>query len=250
MKVITESFLRETFRKDVPETFRVGEGQILTPSARQFLSEKGVKIVRDGKSPEEELPVNPETPKADAKVEKFVSAEDGGLFDEKPEHMTQLRGNRLVSKDHPRIVFRAALDSLQSKILLVQCRVSAAGKKKLVEDLGGILDMARDLMRAEVLDEVIGERKIIGLSYAELRDQSHNPKKYFGTDHIIPSFDMGDIILRLNMLRTTVREIEVTAVTTFRNKFEFEKPDIIQALNRMSSAFYIMMLREKTGNYR
>jgi ethanolamine utilization cobalamin adenosyltransferase len=249
MKVITESFLRETFRKDVPETFRVEEGQIVTPSARQFLSEKSVKIVRDEEPVKKEVPVKSEELKPDTKEESFVSAEDGGVFNQKPGYMTRLHGNKVVPKDHPRIVFRAALDSLQSKILLAQFRVSTAKKTKLLEDLGEILEMTRDLMRAEVLDKTIGERKILGLSYCELRDQCHNPKKYFGTEHIIPSFDMGDILLRLNMLRTAVREIEVSAVTAFRNKFEFEKPDIIQALNSMSSAFYIMMLREKTGNY-
>lgn len=249
MKVITESFLRTRFRKEIPETFRVEAGQILTPSAAQLLSEKGVKIVRDEAMAAGEVP---ETVIASpcAPAPRYVLAGGGGMFETKPEHMTQLQGNRLVPKDHPRIVLRGKLDSLQSQILLAQARFHEKGLKKLVQDLGEVLDLARRILRAEVLDEVLCECRLMGLGGGELREQSHDPKKYFDTEHLLPSFDMGEVLLTLNGLRTFVREVEVLAVSAFRTDFELEKPEIIQALNRMSSAVYIMMLKEKTGKYR
>ncbi|TYT74290.1 hypothetical protein [Desulfobotulus mexicanus] len=249
MKVITESFLRESFRKEIPETFKVEAGQILTPSAAQLLSEKGVKIVRDGAYVAGEIPEPPELP-ASAPAPKYVLAGGGGMFDTKPEHMTRLYGNRLVPKDHPRIFFRGRLDSIQSMILLAQSRIHEKGLKKLVQDLGEVLDLARAIMRAEVLDEVLCERSLMGLREGELREQSHNPEKYFGTKHLLVSFDMGWVLLTLNELRSSIREVEVLAVKAFRNEYEIEKPEIIQALNRMSSAVYIMMLKEKSGKYR
>jgi ethanolamine utilization cobalamin adenosyltransferase len=45
-----------------------------------------------------------------------------------------------------------------------------------------------------------------------------------------------------------VREIEIAAVAAFMNNVE--KQDMIQALNRMSSVIYIMMLKEKAGIYK
>lgn len=249
MKVITESFLRETFRKEIPVTFRVEAGQIMTPSATQLLNEKGVKVVRDGEKVVCQVPEVTETPEYKP-VHKYISAGDGGFFETKPEHMTQLHGNRLVPKDHPRINFRGRLDSLQAKILMAQGKAHESGRKKLTDDLGDILDQARAIMRADVVDEPLPESMVIGLTDAELRTQSHNPKKYFGIDHLEPSFDMGETIIGLNMLRSSVREVEVMAVSAFRSEFELEKPDIIQALNRMSSAIYIMMLRDKTGKYK
>ena len=36
----------------------------------------------------------------------------------KPEHMTHLRGNSLVRKDHPRILFRGWIDALEGELLL------------------------------------------------------------------------------------------------------------------------------------
>ncbi|MCG8471079.1 MAG: hypothetical protein MI742_04395 [Desulfobacterales bacterium] len=253
MKVISESYLRDCFRKEVPETFRLEEGQILTPSASQLLNEKGIKVTREdeGETPSEPVAAPRKTDVAEtpAPRAKYVSAADGGLYETKPEHMTQLSGNRLVAKDHPRIAFRGRIDSCQAEICLLQAKAHEAGKKGLVEDLSEIMEWTTDIMRRDVLDTPIPEKPIMGLSDAELRKRSHNPKKYFGVGHLLPSWEMGQTVLELNRLRALIREMEVAAVTALKEGFELQKPDIVQALNRMSSAIYIMMLKEKGGMY-
>ena len=67
---------------------------------------------------------------------------------------------------------------------------------------------------------------------------------------LIPEFDMSETIMGLNMLRTGTREVEVAAVRAFRSEFGIKKLDLIQALNRMSSAVYIMMLKDGAGLYK
>ena len=260
MKVISESYLRDQFRKAVPETFRLEEGQILTPSASQFLGEKGVKLEREGAdAPSKSETSAPAQTKAETAVApevkeapkpKYVSASDGGLYHDKPEHMTQLSGNRLVVKDHPRIQFRGRLDSCQAEICLLQAKAHEAGLSKLVEDLAEIMAWTSEIMRADVLDAVMPDKPILGLSDAELRDHSHNPKKHYGCGHLLPDWEMGLMALELNRLRALIREMEVSAVSAFKGDFELEKPGIVQALNRMSSAIYIMMLKEKSGMYK
>ncbi|MBI9091274.1 MAG: hypothetical protein JEZ12_18840 [Desulfobacterium sp.] len=251
MKVITESLLRQRFRKKAFKTFNVEEGQILTPSAQQFLNEKSVAVVKIGKgetasresvaAPVE--PVPPPQPKP-----KYVSATDGGMFETKPEHMTQLRGNALVVKNDPRIVFRGKLDSFQSAILMEQLRSIELKKRPLSKDLEELLSWAREIMKCDVMDQPLPEIRILGLTDSELRDRSHHPKRYFKIGHIMPSVDMGPSLLGLNTLRSSVREIEIAAVAAFMNNVE--KQDMIQALNRMSSVIYIMMLKEKAGVYK
>jgi ethanolamine utilization cobalamin adenosyltransferase len=252
MKVISESYLRDLFRKVVPETFKLEEGQILTPSASQLLGEKGVKVIRGDEEASASQPeAAPKKTEAEGKTgPKYVSAIDGGLYETKPEHMTQLTGNRLVPKDHPRIVFRGRLDTCQGELLLLQAKAHDAGKKALVTDLSEILEWSRDIMRRDVLDTPVPEKPILGLSDAELRAHSHNPKKYYGIGHLLPTYDMGEMILGLNRLRALVREMEVSAVSALKEPFQLDKPDIVQALNRMSSALYIMMLKEKGGIYK
>ena len=252
MKVISESYLRDLFRKAVPETFRLEEGQILTPSASQLLGEKGVKVLRGGEEPSASQPETaPKKTEAEGKtVTKYVSAIDGGHFETKPEHMTQLTGMQLVPKDHPRIVFRGRLDTCQGELLLLQAKAHDAGNKGMVSDLEEILEWTRDIMRCDVLDTPVPEKPILGLTDAELRAHSHNPKKHFGVGHLLPTYDMGELILGLNRLRALVRELEVAAVSALKESFQLEKPEIVQALNRMSSALYIMMLKEKGGIYK
>ena len=65
--------------------------------------------------PEEaEIPEQVTVPKP-----RYVDYETGAYSTyEKPEHMTQLFGNKLVCKDHPRILFRGKLDALQADVVL------------------------------------------------------------------------------------------------------------------------------------
>ncbi len=253
MKVITELFLRQQFRKKIPETFEVADEQILTPSAAQFLNEKSVEVLKVCRIKVVEITSEPFLKKEKIpeyrKESKYVSAVDGGRYESKPEHMTQLHGNRLVSKDHSAIIFRGKLDSFQSAVLLQQHKASENERPKLVNDLEEILQRSRDIMKAEVTDWKIENFKMLGLSDSELREHSHNPKKYFGTGHLLPSYEMGEIILGLNSLRSMVREVEITSIAALKDNYQVSKPYIIQTLNRMSSAIYIMMLKEKSGKY-
>ncbi len=264
MKVITELFLRESFKTSVPESFCLEEGQIMTPSAAQFLGEKQVALVLAGDKAPSPAPTEQEgavtAGAAEAKTSqdsptgygtrtRYESASDGGVFEKKPEHMTQLHGKLLVPKDHPRIYLRGKLDSLQSFTLLLQHGADQAGTTGLVEDLGEVLSWEREILKAEVLDQPLEQATILGLTDPELRERSHNPKKFFKTGHILPALGMDPMILKLNKLRSDVREVELAAVKAFKGEFQVEKTDILQALNRMSSAVYIMMLKFKAGLY-
>ncbi|MCG8633941.1 MAG: hypothetical protein MI863_08945 [Desulfobacterales bacterium] len=249
MKAVTEDFLRSHFRKNPADRFTLAEGQILTPSARGFLADRRIKILRA----EEAAEIPPEasgTEKIRVNASgKYVSALDGGSFETKPEFMTHLKGNRLVSKDHDRIVFRGRLDSFQSAVLMVQAGALEKGCNGLVKALGEILEWVREIMKADVLETPLEKESVLGLTPDELRQHSHNPKKVYGVGHITPSADMGTCLLGLNFLRSLVREAETAGVKAFHREFEVLRPDILTALNRMSSALYIMMVRERAGLY-
>ncbi len=60
---------------------------------------------------------------------------------------------------------------------------------------------------------------------------------------------MGKNYAILNVLRTQVREAEVLAAAAFHEPDGFRRTDIIEALNRLSSALHIMMCRELSGYY-
>ena len=52
---------------------------------------------------------------------------------------------------------------------------------------------------------------------------------------------MGVAYALLNQLRAAVREAEVTAVNAFKNGTNYERQDILEIFNRLSSAVHIMM---------
>lgn len=232
MRLITEEEIMRVVAMEQPRIFYIPEGRVLSPAARDFLNRQLIRIDveknRD-KNEAEERRCEPQ---------------------EKPEHMTHLMPGKLVVKDDPRIRYRGKLDSLQAEIVLAQCRISCSGKTRIAEDLEDVLAAVRELMPCEVRNEPCTRETIIGLTFPEIREQSHDPKKFFGTKPMmLPSYKMGETFALLNSLRASVREAELMAVTAFRTETGIERTDIITVLNRLSGVLHIMMCRELSGYY-
>lgn len=182
---------------------------------------------------------------------RFYGYRTGTPYAEKPEAMTHIEGNRLVMKDDPVIQYRGKLDEVQAQVVFVQSLIAAEnGCPHLLSDLDDILATLRELMRAEVTGETVRKDTILGLSHAELRAQSHDPEKYFHVQSMtLPSYQMGTAYAGLNLLRTSVREAEVLAVRAFKQGTAVTRPDLIETLNRLSSAMHILMCRYQAGRY-
>lgn len=255
MRAITEDALRTELRNTQPEVYYIPEGKILTPAAREYLQQRKIKIAKEGEQPKVS-PAAPAAPAAQmstaaAPRPKYVDHVTGAFYMEKPEHMTQLCGNILVPKNHPRILFRGKLDSLQAQVVMAQVLIMEGGMTKLVEDLDDILRVQREIMRCDVLDEEFHNETMIGLTHAELRERSHNPQKFFNIKYMtLPDYTMGKEYALLNQLRAAVRETEVAAAQAFQEGTRYTREDIIEELNRMSSALHIMMCMLLAGKYR
>ncbi|WP_281679370.1 ATP-binding protein [Synergistes jonesii] len=275
MKVITEAILRDELRASQPDSYRVPEGKILSPAAREYLQQRKIRIDMGGAKfkynppkAEKSAPEQNAAPQKDGAptcarraesaaaaaqgAAKYIDYDSGAFYSEKPEHMTQLFGNKLVAKDHPRILFRGKLDSLQALVVLNQAIISeSSASRRLVNDLGDILSVMREMMRCDVLDVPFENERIIGLTHAELRERSHDPMKYFAVKQMtLPDYSMGKSYALLNQLRTAVREAEVAAVQAFRVRSGCERSDIVEGLNRLSSALHIMMCMYLADEYK
>ncbi|MEG2546049.1 MAG: cobalamin adenosyltransferase [Niameybacter sp.] len=268
MSVLTEEAIRimlahhELKEKDA---LYLEPKQIVTPAARAYLMEKGitvkVKSEADEPRPKSHQPSTQEevalrdTNKKDEKTmtipEETYETLFGATLTQKPEHMTHLRGNVLVFKDHPRIALRGAIDSLESEILVVQVIADKQGLKQLIKDLEEVVRFIRHLLRCEVSGEPVGEFNLQGLSAEELREHSHHPSQYYGMRHFLPNYKQGEIVVYLNKLRALTREAELVAYKAFSNEYgQVEREDIIKAFNRLSSLFWIMMFKYLTDRYK
>ena len=64
----------------------------------------------------------------------------------------------------------------------------------------------------------------------------------------MPEYTDGAEILWLNRCRCAARAAELAAARAFTDaEGNASRPDILKALNRMSSMLYILMIRQKAG---
>ena len=223
-----EEAVRANLRnRDGKRVFFLGKGDQLTSGARDFLNRERIEIL----------------PAEQARTERLRLL-SGGYLEEKPEHMTHLNGDVLVRKDHPRILFRGKLDTLEAELILCQL-----ADPELADPVGEILDLARRIIRCEVLEEPLKQDTLCGLTEQEQRKRSHFPQDYYGQPHFMPSAADGAVIARLNRARCAAREAELAAVMAFSDREgNPTRVDILRALNRMSSMLYILMIQKKTRN--
>ena len=220
-----EDALRANIRnRDGKRVFYLGKGDQLTSSARDWLRRERIEIL----------------PAEQAKPQRYCLL-NGGYVEQKPEHMTHLYGDVLVPKTHPRILFRGKMDTLESELILCQL-----ADKSLEGPVGEILGLARQIIRCEVLGEPLKWDTLCGLTESEQRKRSHFPQEYYGQPHFMPSFADGMVIARLNRARCAAREAELASVTAFADREgNITRQDIPQALNRMSSMLYLLMIQKK-----
>lgn len=205
--------------------FFLGRGDQLTSGARDFLARERIAIL----------------PAEQAKLHEYRLL-NGAVLQQKPEQMTHLYGDVLVPKTHPRIAFRGAMDTLQAELLLAQVGLEAP----YFDNMGEILELARRLVRCDVLQEPVPEGKLCGLTEQEQRERSHLPQQFYGQPHFMPSAADGPALLQLNRARCAARAAELAAAGAFTDREgNPTRPDILRTLNRMSSMIYIVMIQMK-----
>lgn len=221
----TEETVRENLRsREGRRVFFLGKNDRLTSAARDFLSRERIEIL----------------PAEEAKPERYRLL-GGGYAEEKPEHMTHLDGITLAPKTHPRIVFRGKMDTLEARLLA--CRLAVP---EFDRELGELLDYTRILLRREVLGEPVGDQTLFGLTEGELRKRSHFPQDYYGQPHFMPEAADGPKMVQLNLARCAAREAELAAAAAFvTSDGQVTRADLLRAMNRLSSAIYLLMIRQK-----
>ncbi|EDT6508793.1 ethanolamine utilization cob(I)yrinic acid a,c-diamide adenosyltransferase EutT [Salmonella enterica subsp. enterica] len=221
---ITEAWLRANHTLSEGSEIHLPADVRLTPSARELLESRRLRI-------------------------KFLD-QQGRLFvddDEqqpqpvvkKPDTLTHLTADKMVAKSDPRLGFRAALDSAIALTVWLQIELAEPWQPWLFD----IRSRLGNIMRADAIDEPLADQAIVGLNSDELHRLSHQPLRYLDHDHLVPEASHGRDAALLNLLRTKVRETEALAAQVFiTRRFEVLRPDILQALNRLSSTVYVMMI--------
>jgi ethanolamine utilization protein EutL len=177
---------------------------------------------------------------------KYKVLATGERLSEKPEHLTHLKDDQsLIDKSHPRLLLRGKLDTFQGMLLDAQCTADGEGARGLVGELGEALELSRQLIGAEVTSRPLGEWKLGGLSASEIRFHSHHTVELYGVPFMFPSVRQGPVVAKLYLARAYAREAELALYRAF------DQPpvDLQRALNRLSSALYLMTVKYLAGRF-
>jgi ethanolamine utilization cobalamin adenosyltransferase len=186
---------------------------------------------------------------------KFRALASGERFATKPDHLTHLRDDEsLVPKTDRRIVARGKLDLLQSALLDAQVVADADGARALVGELGELLELARALVGAEVTGRPVPPPVLWGMTGLEIRDATHHTHEVYGVPFMYPDVRQGPVMAKLAMARAIAREAEVAMLAAFPPAGGLTtappgRADLAEALNRISSALYLLAVRYVAGVY-
>lgn len=251
--VLSEEILKIKYRKEPFSVFEVEKGTVLTPSARQFLNDKGIELITNDEKKilkEEQAEINKpqeeifETPK--------YRGRNGEYYFEKPDYMTQVEGNILVLKSSQEIVFSSKIEVFLSELLLLEKEMEIqASNEKLQKDMSTIVKFVNNILSAFNFDKILENQFLFeGKSLKEIIEISREPKKMFKKGHIIELTVKNDILVhKLNRLKALARELETYAVSFFVSPIEIKRKDLLEAFNVLSSALYIMMLKLENQQY-
>lgn len=250
---ITETWLTEHLSLTAGGEVHLPASSRLTPAARDMLNARKIRIrysdevgrtfvdTADGNA-EKRQQVHPLTSSASRETAHCLLCQQ--TVGKKPEALTHLNASTLVAKNDPRIVFRGRVDSAIAQTVLLQTLWQAeahdAAAQRMLADIRAALG---NVLRSETLGEPMPAVAMGEFDEAQIHTVSHNPLKHLGHDHIVPALEHGLNVARLNQLRTAVREAELAGAQTFIERdFSVSRSDVLQALNRLSSAIYVLML--------
>lgn len=247
--VITESELRELWRDGKNPLPPFPLGTIFTPAAHDFM--KSHNLTPQFNSRESTPVAHSETDRYHPEWDKPgrfpvvltgpipVCDECGQPVMHKPEHMTQLDAEHFAAKTHPRIKLRGQLDLLHALVMLVAAEAREKNLPILEKYLDTLAAYCREIQSAEYNNRQVGSLSLAEKTAEEIHAISHHPDQYLGIPHLVPTSEDPKILLWLNYLRTTTRQVEIAVLEVYPPP---ARPDLGEALNRLSSAVYFLEL--------
>lgn len=261
---ITETWLRERHTLADGTELHLPAGAALTPAAQSLISERHLRV----KYVDESGQVFVDNPIAgrgksaaggDASERKRVHPLTGGdrahpmhctlchqAVAKKPDTLTHLNADTLVSKNDPRIHLRGQIDSAIACAVWIQAELAESDKpssRRIAPYLADIRSDLGNVLRAEATGEPLRPMHMGEFDADAIHRLSHAPLQHLGYDHIVPEAAHGLTAARLNLLRTAIRNVELVAARLYiGGDFEIARPDILEGLNRLSSAVYVLMI--------
>jgi ethanolamine utilization cobalamin adenosyltransferase len=217
IKFITEEYLRDLYRKDPFDTYKLEQGQRLTPGAAEYLSDKGIKLNNDSK-----------TNKL-SKINTKISQKD---LEEEPEKLSKETVKNVGNIDEKINLNKKLCCKLKS----IEAAFLVTSSEILREDIilaQNIINLGRKISNIRnVLD---GKGTLKSVCVKECTGiNSTNSKTDLGDCFEITEFHMqlpkSNAILKMNVLRCTLQELKFEIMDIYKDD-EILKNKIIDNVN-------------------
>ena len=257
-RYITEHWLAENARLRPGGELRLPADCRLTPAARDLVQSQGIRVRYSDEAGrifvEAAAGETQQGEAAELRQVHPLTGESGHVAAHCPlclqhvarkgEALTHLDAHTYVAKNDPRIAFRGRVDSAIAHAVRLQAEWQAEGLAPAMQEmLADVRAALGGVLRAETLGEAPQAVGMGAFSEDQLHAVSHQPFKHLGHDHIVPAVEHGLQVARLNVLRTAIREAELAGAVAFiEREYRIVRGDLLHALNRLSSAVYVLML--------
>jgi ethanolamine utilization cobalamin adenosyltransferase len=212
MKFITEMELRDLYKIGPFTTYVLESDAKITPGARQFLVDRGVKLEQ-------------------------AQASDGKSANNSKAKSVQGRESWCVLR------LRGRMECIESLFLLVGADLLGSGDAVLAEEVMALGKYFRNVKDAEREQTAPDSIQFWEWSEAEIKNCSNNLGKYFDINEFHVRLQNGKAIALLNHLRASLREVEPAILETYWNEEQqaCSREDLIEKVNLIINILCIMM---------
>ena len=142
---------------------------------------------------------------------------NGECYFEKPEYMTVVDGNVLISKNSKLISLRGKIDTFLAELLLNTKEIEQSSNNKLIKDIETVIKFIQNIIVAEKLDKILENQILLdSKTIKDIKEIIDNPKEYFKKGHLLEVSLNSDLTIhKLNRLRFLARELEIQAIDYF-----------------------------------
>ena len=210
MKFITEEYLRDVYNEAPFDTYKLAEGQRLTPGARQYLSDKGIKMEDD-------------VVQEKKKVTQVNDSKEGEISQKRKREKLC---NRLKSIEA--LFFDTSRELLTLDIILAQKIIS----------LGRKVTNIRKVVEGNSTLETIEVKECSGISKENFFD---NIEDCFEITEFHIQLEKGKEILKLHLLRCALREVSLEISESYEHDESQTGNEIIKNVNSIINSISQMI---------
>lgn len=212
MKFITEEYLRDLYRKEPFDTYKLQQGQRLTPGAAQYLSDKRIKMDDDA-------------PKANKNVSQHSQAE--AIKQENQVVTIKQAGNTNL---YLKKKLCCKLKSMESVFLVTSSEILKEDiiLAQNIINLGRKISNIRNVVNGKGTLEPIYCRECTGMNSLNFTTDIDD---CFEITEFHMQLEKSNIILKMHKLRCAVRELEFEIIDTYQYDDDSLKNKIMENLN-------------------